>query len=108
MSMENNPILNADFDDQFLDKFAKHINLTKDDGSLIDQFKATMKAAPFRCYHTAEIYELKRQLLIAQEALVWCKEMLFARDEMNAKVHCAPVRLSPITERVIQALESLK
>jgi hypothetical protein len=40
----------------------------------------------------------------AIEALVWCDEMLTARDEMNSKVHCAPVRLSPITERVKQAL----
>jgi hypothetical protein len=38
------------------------------------------------------------------EALVWCDEMLTARDEMNSKVHCAPVRLSPITERVKEAL----
>ena len=40
------------------------------------------------------------------EALVWCDEMLTARDEMNSKVHCAPVRLSPITERVQQALKA--
>jgi hypothetical protein len=38
------------------------------------------------------------------DALVWCDEMLTARDEMNSKVHCAPVRLSPITERVKEAL----
>jgi hypothetical protein len=37
----------------------------------------------------------------------WAKEMLLARDEMNAKVHCAPVRLSPITERINAALEAL-
>ena len=40
------------------------------------------------------------------EALTWAKQMLYARDEMNAKVHCAPLRLSPITERVIMALEA--
>ena len=39
-----------------------------------------------------------------REALQWCDEMLTARDEMNAKVHCAPLRLSPITERVKQAI----
>ena len=38
------------------------------------------------------------------EALVWAKEFFEARDQMNAKAHCAPVRLSPITERVIGAL----
>lgn len=42
-------------------------------------------------------------LKIAVEALLWCEEMLRARDEMNSKVHCAPVRLSPITERVVNA-----
>lgn len=43
----------------------------------------------------------------AMEALVWCDEMLTARDEMNSKVHCAPIRLSPITERVRGALKWL-
>lgn len=38
-----------------------------------------------------------------REALEWSSEMLTARDEMNSKVHCAPVRLSPITERVSKA-----
>jgi len=42
------------------------------------------------------------------EALVWCDEMLTARDKMNSKVHCAPVRLSPITERVQQALDAYR
>lgn len=43
----------------------------------------------------------------AVEPMRWAKEMLLARDEMNAKVHCAPVRLSPITERINAALEAL-
>lgn len=55
----------------------------------------------------ATIDKLNLRLDIATEALQWCKEMLFARDEMNAKVHCAPLRLSPITERVMQALERM-
>lgn len=55
-----------------------------------------------------EIIELKRKLAIAYEALAWAKEYLFARDMMNAKVHCAPIRLSPITERVTAALQECK
>jgi len=39
------------------------------------------------------------------ESLQWAYEMLYARDEMNAKVHCAPIRLSPITERLKIALD---
>ncbi len=49
--------------------------------------------------------ELCRQNSIMREALQWAYEMFLARDEMNAKVHCAPLRLSPITERVKMALE---
>jgi len=48
------------------------------------------------------------KLPIAQEALAWCHEMLTERDEMNAKVHCAPLRLSPLTERVKQALVTIR
>ena len=51
--------------------------------------------------------QLKVKLVIANEALLWAEEMFVARDQMNSKVHCAPVRLSPITERVIQAREAL-
>jgi hypothetical protein len=54
-----------------------------------------------------KIAELERKLGIAREALQWSKEMLAARDEMNSKVHCAPVRWSPITERVFLALKEL-
>lgn len=42
-------------------------------------------------------------LNIAQEALQWSEEMFMKRDEMNSKVHCAPLRKSPITERVLLA-----
>jgi hypothetical protein len=52
----------------------------------------------------SHVDDLERNLAVAQEALQWASEMLMARDEMNSKVHCAPVRLSPITERVKQAL----
>lgn len=51
--------------------------------------------------------DIKRKLSIAGEALQWAHEMLHARDVMNAKVHCAPVRLSPITERVQQAIQAI-
>lgn len=37
------------------------------------------------------------------EALRLCRQMLNARDEMNAAVHGKPTRLSPITLNVIQA-----
>lgn len=55
-----------------------------------------------------KIQELKLALMYAQEAFIWCQEMFEARDEMNAKVHCAPVRLSPITERVILAKNAIE
>jgi hypothetical protein len=54
-----------------------------------------------------ETIELRVQLEKAKAALVWCDEMLTARDEMNSKVHCAPVRLSPITELVKITLRDL-
>lgn len=44
------------------------------------------------------------EMAVIYEALLWCAQMLQARDEMNSKVHCAPVRYSPITERVIRAM----
>jgi hypothetical protein len=50
------------------------------------------------------INALRQQCVAMAEALQWSKEMFVARDEMNSKVHCAPVRLSPITDRVILAL----
>jgi len=39
------------------------------------------------------------------EALIWCLEHLAHSDQANAAMHCAPVRYSPITFRVAQALE---
>lgn len=54
---------------------------------------------------TSPIMNLRVALSAAREALQWCDEMLTARDMMNANVHCAPLRLSPITERVKQAIE---
>jgi hypothetical protein len=65
----------------------------------------------FEYGYTAALTDLQGKvdvtLSIADEALLWCEEMLKARDEMNSKVHCAPVRLSPITERVMQARQAL-
>lgn len=52
----------------------------------------------------AEIERLKAENARKDEALLWAWEMFKARDEMNAKVHCAPVRYSPITERCRLAL----
>ncbi len=50
--------------------------------------------------------KLARALAFAHsDALIWADEMFTARDEMNAKVHCAPLRLSPITERIRQMRE---
>ena len=38
------------------------------------------------------------------DGLEWALAMLVARDEMNASVHCVPVRLSPVTVGVNTAL----
>jgi hypothetical protein len=38
-----------------------------------------------------------------EEALSWADDFFEARDEMNAQVHCSPIRYSPITERVMAA-----
>lgn len=54
------------------------------------------------------IDELEKKVSIAREALLWSEDMFMARDEMNSKVHCAPVRFSPITERVIAARKALE
>ena len=51
-----------------------------------------------------EIEDIKVISQVMREALQWSYEMLLARDQMNSKVHCAPVRLSPITERVGNAI----
>ena len=39
-----------------------------------------------------------------QEAALWALEHFEAMDQANAKVHCAPVRYSPITFRLARAL----
>ncbi len=62
----------------------------------------------FKAGYDAGYAEAQVLLSIMNEALLWADEMLTARDEMNSKVHCAPVRLSPITERVKSALEQYK
>lgn len=38
------------------------------------------------------------------DGLEWAYAMLLARDEMNAAVHCVPVRLSPVTVKARTAL----
>lgn len=58
--------------------------------------------------HREEVVPLQTALSVAHEALLWADEMFTARDEMNAKVHCSPIRLSPITLRVKQARELLE
>lgn len=47
------------------------------------------------------------KLDVAKEALQWAYECFLARDLMNAHIHCSPLRLSPVTERVKQALEAI-
>jgi hypothetical protein len=39
-----------------------------------------------------------------QEAALWALEHFKALDEANAKIHCAPVRYSPLTFRLAEAL----
>lgn len=43
----------------------------------------------------------------AAEALLWCVDYFKALDESNAAIHCAPVRYSPITFRIAEALDGL-
>lgn len=38
------------------------------------------------------------------EALRWCLQYFRRLDEANAAIHCAPVRYSPLTFRIAQAL----
>ena len=38
------------------------------------------------------------------EILVWCFEQNYHLDKSNAAVHCSPVRFSPITFRLYEAL----
>lgn len=39
-----------------------------------------------------------------REAALWSLQHFEARDQANAKIHCAPVRYSPITLRLALAL----
>jgi len=56
----------------------------------------------------SDVTHMIKVLLVMKEALVWATEMFHARDEMNAKVHCSPVKWSPVTLRCKQALEGCK
>jgi uncharacterized protein YeaC (DUF1315 family) len=38
------------------------------------------------------------------EVLLWCLQQNYHADKMNAAVHCAPVRFSPITFRLYETL----
>jgi hypothetical protein len=39
-----------------------------------------------------------------EEAALWALEHFVHLDEANSKIHCAPVRYSPITFRLAEAL----
>lgn len=39
-----------------------------------------------------------------REALLWCLDHFEALDRANACIHCAPVRYSPLTFRIADAL----
>lgn len=74
-----------------------------------DGMKLIMRDKCPMCDVSKSAYQaLEEKRRVAIEALVWADEFFTARDQMNAKVHCAPLRLSPITERVKQALAILK
>jgi hypothetical protein len=38
------------------------------------------------------------------EVLLWCFEQNYHADKMNAAIHCAPVRFSPLTFRLYEKL----
>jgi hypothetical protein len=42
--------------------------------------------------------------VIVHEVLLWSFQQNYHADQMNAAVHCAPVRFSPITFRLYEAL----
>lgn len=50
------------------------------------------------------LYDLRGMLQILSEAALWAFEFCYHRDVMNAKVLCAPVHYSPITERLAIAI----
>lgn len=41
------------------------------------------------------------------DILSWCFQQNYSLDKSNAAIHCAPVKYSPITFRLCQALISL-
>jgi hypothetical protein len=43
----------------------------------------------------------------AREVLMWCFQQNYHLDKSNACVHCAPVRFSPLTFRLYEALTAL-
>lgn len=43
---------------------------------------------------------------VLAEATLWAFEFCYHRDLSNAKLHCAPVRFSPLTERLAGALST--
>jgi len=95
----------ADFD-LFIDGVLKLI----EDYRLLEKSRDHRKTLEIdMAAHHYELQEEARKLreVVGQqhEALLWASQMLEARDIMNAKVHCAPVSLSPITERVQMALK---
>lgn len=42
--------------------------------------------------------------MTTHEVLLWAFEQNYHTDHMNAAIHCAPVRFSPLTFRLCQAL----
>lgn len=38
------------------------------------------------------------------EALMWCLGQNYHADKMNACIHCAPVRFSPLTFRIYETI----
>ena len=52
----------------------------------------------------AAIEEIDQEL---QEAALWSFQYFEAMDQANAKIHCAPVKYSPITFRLARALRAV-
>jgi hypothetical protein len=42
---------------------------------------------------------------VVTDALLWAFEHLYHQDKANAALHCAPVKFSPLTFRLAEALE---
>jgi hypothetical protein len=43
---------------------------------------------------------------LVKDALLWAFEYLYHQDKANACIHCAPVRFSPLTFRLAEALKA--